>query len=102
MPSGPEIFERKAIEVHRHEIIRRGRGDLRRGTDHAGRGRRGKALYELIQFWIVVRHAWQGHLAGERVLKLSSQRQPFFGRLWRKITEGTHDLLPRSFRGKDG
>ena len=62
----------------------------------------GQALYEPIQFGIVVRHARQGHLAGERILKLSSQGKPLLRRSWREIAEGTHDFLPRSFLSEDG
>lgn len=102
MPSGSGLFEGNAIEVHSHEIIRRGGGDLGRGSNHAGRSRRGQAFYEPIQFWILVRRARQGHLAGERILKLSSQGQPLLRRSWREIAEGTHDFLPRSFRSEDG
>ena len=55
-----------------------------------------------LRAWILVRHAWQGHLAGKRVLELSSQRTPFLRRFWREIAKRTHDFLPRSFLGKDG
>ena len=65
-------------------------------------GWRGEALHESLQFRILVRHARQGHLTGERVLEFSSQGEPLLGRSWREITEGTHDLLPRSLVSEDG